>query len=58
MSMSKVSLLDLIRSTDVCRYEFYSSVMTAGCMDPMEAFGNVFGWLRGICMSKVSLFDF
>ncbi|KIM58831.1 hypothetical protein SCLCIDRAFT_27701 [Scleroderma citrinum Foug A] len=35
------------------RYEFYSSAMTAGCMDPTEAFGSVCGWLHGVCASKV-----
>ena len=54
MSTSKVSLLDLIHSTDVCRFHFDTTASTAGSMDPMESFGSVWRWLRGMGTSQVS----
>ena len=52
VNASKVGVSDCFRLTNVYRYEFYSSALTAGSMDPTEAFGNICRWLRGVCASK------
>ena len=55
--MSQVSVPICFRLTNVCRFEFYSSALTAGSIDPMETFGDIWrvsGWLRGVGVYPVS----
>ena len=58
VNASQVSVSDLLHSTDVSRYEFYSSTLMAGCVDPTETFGDVWRWLRGLGTFQVSPFVF
>ena len=47
-------MLDL----ELCRFDFDLITSTAGSNDPIGTFGFVSVWLRTVCMSKVSHFDF
>ena len=52
--MSKVSLLDLIRLTDVCRFRFDAATSTLGSNDPIGTYGEVSAWLGSLSTSQVS----
>ncbi|KIM57153.1 hypothetical protein SCLCIDRAFT_1219700 [Scleroderma citrinum Foug A] len=53
INASQVSLSAIPRPTDISRFNLDAATSTAGPMDPMEAFGNVCGWLRAVHESQV-----
>ena len=56
INASQVSLSAVPHPTDISRFNLDAATSTAGPMDPMEAFGNVCGWLRAVHKSQVSGF--
>ena len=52
--MSKVSASIHLHSIDICRSKFDMATLTAGSIDPMETFGDIWRWLRGAHGSVVS----
>ena len=55
MNASKVGVSTVLRSTDVFRFEFNSSVSTFG---PMATLWGISAWLHDLGTSVVSCFDF
>ena len=53
--MSKVSVSADSHLIDVCRYRFDVATLTVGSNDPIQMFGVVCGWLRGVDALQVSL---
>ena len=53
--MSKVSISTDSCLIDICRYGFDAATLTVGSNDPIQMFGVVCGWLRGVDALQVSL---
>ena len=58
VSTSKVSASAFSRLTDVSRFRFDAAMSMLGLVDLPEMFRVMSGWLRSVCASKVSHFDF